>query len=115
MEKTLKALSDVTRLKIVFLLSFGELCICDIFNILNIPQATASRHMQYMLKHGLVCVRKSGKWRYYSLDLSGNTFTSRLVTFVAHSLYEDGKYAQLLELRQSRICNRFCTKRKFYE
>ena len=62
-----RALSDATRLRILHLLKRGELCVCDLMQILRIPQAKTSRHLGYLRKAGLVTVREDGLWSYYSL------------------------------------------------
>jgi ArsR family transcriptional regulator len=62
-----KALSDETRLRIVNLLTTGELCVCDIMSILDISQPKASRHLAYLKYSGLVESRREGLWMHYSL------------------------------------------------
>lgn len=62
-----RALSDATRLRILHLLTRGELCVCDLMDILRVPQAKTSRHLAYLRKAGLVNVREEGLWSYYSL------------------------------------------------
>lgn len=63
----LKALSDATRLRMVNLLYERELCVCDIMEVLQIPQAKASRHLISLKNAGLVKDRKQAQWAYYSL------------------------------------------------
>jgi ArsR family transcriptional regulator len=63
-----KALGDSTRLKIVDMLSCGELCACRILEKFNITQPTLSHHMKILCDCCLVTGRKEGKWIYYSLD-----------------------------------------------
>ena len=65
-----KALGDETRLRILGLLRQGELCVCDIMEVLNLPQSTASRHLAYLKNSKLVCGTRRGKWMYYQLDAS---------------------------------------------
>ena len=63
-----KALGDETRLRILGLLRHGELCVCDIMEVLKLPQSTASRHLAYLKNSKLVCGTRRGKWMYYRLD-----------------------------------------------
>lgn len=63
-----KALSDETRLKIVDMLSCGELCACDILNCVDISQSTLSYHMKILTDSGLVLGRKDGSWIRYSIN-----------------------------------------------
>ena len=63
-----KALSDETRLRILALLSAGELCVCDLMAVLDLPQSTVSRHLAYLRHAGLVEDRRRGVWMYYRLS-----------------------------------------------
>ena len=69
-EKSLlfKAFGDPTRLKIVDMISCGELCACVILEEFNITQPSLSHHMKILCDCGLVNGRKEGKWTYYSLN-----------------------------------------------
>ena len=60
-----KALGDETRLKIVEMLSCGELCACDILESFEITQPTLSYHMKILTECGLVVSRKEGSWIRY--------------------------------------------------
>lgn len=62
-----KALSDETRLRILCLLLDGELCVCDIMAVLQLPQSTVSRHLAYLKNSGWVDDRRCGVWMYYSI------------------------------------------------
>jgi ArsR family transcriptional regulator len=67
--QTIKALSDPIRLRIVLLLqSEGELCVCDLIAVLNLPQSTVSRHLAYLKRNCWVDIRRQGVWMYYSLS-----------------------------------------------
>ena len=61
------AFSDPTRLRILRLLTEGELCVGDLVTILGLPQPTISRHLAYLRRSALVLTRKSGLWIHYSL------------------------------------------------
>ncbi len=67
----IKALSDATRLKILDMLSCGELCACIILEDFNITQPTLSYHMKLLTTAGLVNGRKEGSWVHYSLNEEG--------------------------------------------
>jgi ArsR family transcriptional regulator, arsenate/arsenite/antimonite-responsive transcriptional repressor len=73
-----RALSDQTRLRILNLLRDGELCVCDLVDVLDVPQPTASRHLAYLRKSGLVLARKEGLWHYYRLTPSSSPFHEKL-------------------------------------
>lgn len=64
-----KALADENRAKIAYCLcQDGELCVCDIANIIDSSVATASHHLRTLNKQGIVKYRKEGKLAFYSLD-----------------------------------------------
>ena len=67
--KMLKAVSDPKRLRIVDMLSCGELCACVILESFHITQPTLSHDMRVLAEAGLVLSRREGKNIYYSLNL----------------------------------------------
>jgi len=77
-EHLFRAMSDTTRLRILNLLTAGEFCVCDLVSVLDVPQPTASRHLAYLRKAGLVTVRKEGVWCYYQLAEVSTEFEARL-------------------------------------
>lgn len=62
-----KALADATRLKIIDMLSNGELCAYEILENLDITQPTLSYHMKILCDNGLVEGRRDGALMKYSL------------------------------------------------
>lgn len=63
--KITKALADATRLRILLALREGELCACQITELLGLAPSTMSKHF-YLLSHAdLVLSRKEGRWVYY--------------------------------------------------
>lgn len=66
--KKLKAISDQKRLKIVDMLSCGELCACEILEKFDITQPTLSSDMKKLEEAGLVKSRRQGKNTYYMLN-----------------------------------------------
>ncbi|AEG17123.1 ArsR/SmtB family transcription factor [Methanobacterium paludis] len=68
--ETIKALADPTRLKIVYLLRYGELCVCEIMEALEKPQATVSHHLNILKNAGFLKWRKEGVWTHYRLSNS---------------------------------------------
>ena len=63
----LKALSDPARIKIVYALQGGELCVCEIMELLKMPQTMVSHHCKILKVAGIIADRKSGPWVHYSL------------------------------------------------
>lgn len=63
----LKALADPTRMRILSLLGGDEVCVCHIYTALRVPQPTASRHLAWLKKAGMVEDRRLGLWKHYRL------------------------------------------------
>lgn len=66
--KVFKALSDPTRIQILYLLQKGDLCVCEIRSILEKPQSTLSHHLSILKNTDLIKPRKEGIWIYYTLS-----------------------------------------------
>jgi len=62
-----KALSDETRVRALLSLRDGELCLCQIIDLLRMAPSTVSKHMDLLNQAGLVERRKDGRWQYFSL------------------------------------------------
>ncbi len=62
-----KALSDETRVRALLSLAEGELCVCQIIELLGLSPSTVSKHLTLLQRAGLVTRRKDGRWHYYRL------------------------------------------------
>jgi Predicted transcriptional regulators len=65
--KTLKALSDPTRLRIILLLMKEELCVCELLFVLNMEQSRISHHLRILRDADLVEDVRDGKWIIYRI------------------------------------------------
>lgn len=66
-----RALADETRLKIFALLTKDELCVCEIEDILGLPQSLVSNHLAVLRREGLVRHRRDAedaRWIFYRAD-----------------------------------------------
>src|SRR5512141_923587 len=79
-----RAFSDRTRLRILSLLRAGELCVCDIVDLLAAPQPKVSRHLAYLRRAGLVLARRQGMWMHYSLAPGRGPFHAKLLECLAN-------------------------------
>ncbi|MEX0885764.1 MAG: metalloregulator ArsR/SmtB family transcription factor [Phycisphaeraceae bacterium] len=62
-----KALSDETRVRALVALGRGELCVCQLVELLELAPSTVSRHLELLHQAGLIERRKQGRWHYYRL------------------------------------------------
>jgi DNA-binding transcriptional ArsR family regulator len=65
------ALSEGNRLKILNLLTFREMCVCELVAALDMTQPNITYHMKKLENAGLVKHKRQGKWVYYSLADEG--------------------------------------------
>ena len=64
----MKAVSDEGRIRILSALSDGELCICQVIELLELAPSTVSKHLTILKHAGLIKNRKEGKWIYIDLN-----------------------------------------------
>jgi ArsR family transcriptional regulator len=67
MTRLFKGLGDETRLRIVALLSHGELCVCHLQEALELSQPNISRHLAVLRHASIVAHRRKGSWVYYRI------------------------------------------------
>jgi ArsR family transcriptional regulator len=63
-----KALADETRIRMLNLLNYGDLCVCDIEEVLGIQQSNASRHLNKLKLAGIIDSEKKSQWVYYRFN-----------------------------------------------
>ncbi len=114
--KSLKALGDDTRLRIVNILSQYELQVNEIVDVLDMGQPRISRHLKILADHDLLTARRDGLWAYYSVA-RGNGHSALIDTIIQHlSADPDPHYrndlnraAQVLDERKNRTRSFFNT------
>ena len=62
------SLSDETRLEILERLRDGELCVCELTDVLKAAQSRLSFHLKVLKDAGLIRDRPEGRWMYYALN-----------------------------------------------
>jgi len=102
-----KGLADPIRLRIAILLLGQELCVCDLMEVLKVPQSTVSRHMARMKTSGLVTDRRSGKWVYYRL--ADTPLVAELRQSLQRHLASESPYRQELATLKKYLATRKCT------
>jgi len=68
LKEFLKIVSDTNRLRILCLLTKKELCVCEIFEALKLPQNLTSHHLAKLKSLSLVDERKEGTFIIYSIN-----------------------------------------------
>lgn len=100
-----KACADETRLRILFLLSEGELCVCEIVAVLDMPQGKISRHLSVLKHAGLVSDRRNGIWIYYSLAEPGTALKRLLGDYLAQERERHVTVVEDLKRLNNLACN----------
>ncbi len=85
-----KALSDRQRVRILMMLAPGELCVCQIVEVLALAPSTVSKHLSILSAARLVDSRKDGRWAYYRLPGGeARAFARPLLRWLGDALEKD--------------------------
>jgi DNA-binding transcriptional ArsR family regulator len=82
-----RALGHPARLRTVALLRSGELCVCQITEILKLAPSTVSAHLKELKRAGLTVERKEGRWVHIGLAEDANL--RRLIDAALSTLADD--------------------------
>ena len=111
-----KALADENRLRMLMALQDGEVCVCQLTELMGLAMSTVSKHLSILYQAGLVNARKEGRWMYYSLPRKGAPTAAReAVAWVRRSLAANERIAgdakqlkKVLAMDVSELCKRQC-------
>lgn len=105
-----KALSEQTRLRILMLLTHGELCVCDIMAVLDEPQSKVSRHLAYLKHSGLIQGKRVGAWMHYSVKDSLDGLVKAHVDFLKEKLstadWAKADAVKMSEVQAQKLCEK---------
>jgi ArsR family transcriptional regulator len=103
-----KALSEQMRLRILMLLTEGELCVCDIMAVLDEPQSKVSRHLAYLKHSGLIQGKRVGTWMHYFLRDPQDEVTAAHVQFLRKELsvieWAKADAQKMIEVQALKLC-----------
>ena len=105
-----KALSEETRLEILELIfAVGEVCVCEVEEVLGISQSKASRHLRYLRNQEILVDRRDGLWVHYDLTEDTGAESARILAALRDVLAArpaSPAVARLTALRaaQSAVC-----------
>lgn len=102
-------LSDETRLRCLSLLqNQGELCVCEIHQVLGSIQPKISRHLALMRNSGLVSDERRGQWVYYSLNERLPKWTKQILETALENLKNEEPYTsdikKIHSLKKENMC-----------
>ena len=107
-----KALSDENRIRMLMALSGGELCVCQITELVGLSPSTVSKHMSILKHAGLVEGTKVGRWVYYRFpDRDVSDLVRGTLHWVRSSLAKDPhiladvkRLQEVLKLDPEKLC-----------
>lgn len=80
-----RALADPTRWRILRLVMDQPLCVCELADILEMPQSSVSSHVQVIRKAGLLESEKCEKWTYFQIHGDYRKLIRSLAKFFSES------------------------------
>ena len=103
------ACADETRLRLLVLLAERELCVCELVEVLEMPQGKISRHLAVLRRAGLVAHRRYGTWIYYSLRRPDTPLARRVRTYLKAEARElEPPATDLARLHDLACCGEIC-------
>ena len=111
-----KALADENRIRILLALQDGELCVCQLTELIALAPSTTSKHLSILYQSGLLNLRKDGRWIYYQLPGKEADLPVReAIRWVIDSVSDEPRFAQdtvrlkkILSMDPSELCKRQC-------
>lgn len=102
-----RALADPTRWRIVRLVMNRALCVCELADILEMPQSSVSSHVQIIRKAGLLESEKCEKWTYFQIHRDYRKIICELGKFFSATDSFDADSARALQrlaVRETSCC-----------
>jgi len=65
--RVFRALADETRVRLLYALRHGELCVCQLIELMGLAPSTVSKHLSILRDADLLDSRKEGRWVHYRL------------------------------------------------
>ncbi|NLH01679.1 MAG: winged helix-turn-helix transcriptional regulator [Clostridiales bacterium] len=108
MVEIFKALAEESRLRILALLTQGEMCVCEIEECLNMTQSNASRHLAALKQCGILDSSKQAQWSYYKISEKFKEENKKLWLYLEEKLKESPDYKkdaeEYLICRNKNLC-----------
>ncbi len=101
-----KALADLQRVRILMMLQPGELCVCQIVEVLALAPSTVSKHLSILSAAQLVDSRKEGRWAYYRLpEGPAAVFAGPVLEWLRRAVKDDDVILRDLEELQAVVAS----------
>jgi len=108
LEKCLKALADKNRIRIIKLLQYKKMCVCELAQVLGITQPSVSRHLNKLKSAGLILSEQEGLWTNYYIKSANTPFGNTLLKNIMGWLNDDTTIRQDLVNAQNTDRSKIC-------
>ncbi|MBU1171457.1 MAG: metalloregulator ArsR/SmtB family transcription factor [Proteobacteria bacterium] len=96
--KVMKALSDPNRLKILKMLQYKTMCVCELQFTLELAQSSISKHLKILEEAELVDSRKDGLWvNYFIPKTCDNPYAEDMIKKLASWLENESDVKTLID------------------
>jgi ArsR family transcriptional regulator, arsenate/arsenite/antimonite-responsive transcriptional repressor len=85
------ALGDESRVRALMALTGGQLCVCQIAELLQLAPSTVSKHLYILRQGGLVESQKKGRWIYYSIPKAPEQAARQSIGWLLEALKNDAR------------------------
>ncbi len=85
------ALADKSRVRALMSLTRGQLCVCQIAELLQLAPSTVSKHLYILRQGGLVESEKKGRWIFYSIPSDPEPPARQSIEWLHEALGKDPK------------------------
>lgn len=110
-----KALADENRVRTLMFLRSGELCVCQIIEMLQLAPSTVSKHLAILRQAGLIDSHKNGRWIYYHLpEGEASQTATEAIEWIKNSLAfdkriqaDDQRLIQVRAMCLDDLCNHY--------
>ena len=113
------ALADESRVRALMALTGGQLCVCQIAELLQLAPSTVSKHLYILRQGGLVESQKKGRWIFYSISSEPDPAARQSIEWLQGSLKKDSRILEdakrlkiILKEDPEEICRRQLGKSK---
>ena len=90
-----KALADESRIRVLYMLEAGPLCVCEVQAVLKLSQSSVSRHLQLLEEAGLIVSERHGSWKYVGLPGAPSPLVQGLLSQVRSHAVADPEAARV--------------------
>ncbi|HTP79522.1 MAG TPA: metalloregulator ArsR/SmtB family transcription factor [Bacteroidota bacterium] len=107
--KSMRAVSDELRVRILLLLTDREACVCELMAVFGLAQSRLSHHLRTLHAAGFLKDEKRGRWNYYrvhpaSLDGVNRSLVQSLRGWFASSALVERDRTALKRAKQRLHC-----------